>query len=72
MSKPAFTKVMAEMGDSETRISVEAQSARDLEKYMGELGPSDAVNRFLRRYAKVRVRRLYAFHSVNGSDCPLG
>ena len=42
--------------------SAEAQATRDLARYLKEIGPSEAVDRYLRRYTKVRVRRLYAFH----------
>jgi len=42
--------------------AIEALAARELERYKAEIGPSEAVDRFLRCYSKVRVQKLYAFH----------
>ena len=42
--------------------AVEILAARELERYRVEIGPSEAVDRFIRSYSKVRVRKTYAFH----------
>lgn len=41
---------------------IEAQAARDLTRWRAEIGPSEAADRFVHCYPKVRIQRLYTFH----------